>query len=551
MVHSHTVLTAVLAVGAASTVTAAPLSAAPNSMRPAGSTGVQGSAYLKRAPLPGSGPGLSSRELDARDLKIIFEEESQEHPHPHQPQHASPFGAEKLHGYRSGESEGHRTPYEVFHSGFEGHRPSSLKFNPLEDSTVDVELDELLRPPHYRQGDAQIDVTVQTHEHRGDHAVHEHEGPIEVVPLLVPVPVKHQVRSLERRTSSAGPNIVVRGASLSTQGETGNAEPSHWSSKDVSTWASLKSKYPYWESQVRICDSAANGHGDVTTTPIYQAALKEYGESVASYVKAKLEEYSRDYEYMEREAKTKGLDLPRMYDDLGLNGGTVEPSASSEDLEARKQTPEYRAQAVLNAYPGWPKQVQGCGGDLPKTRVYQVLKEKEKIDEPLFKAGVKILEDEWKACQKSSTNGPAPVSTPTAPRRRGLNLDFHFDRLEEGNPSGIQFPSGRSTVAAPSSPMGASFDTTDPSPLNAMGALPNAAAAHSPPFSLPSDHPPTLPLRDSVAGVSALAAPETDVFHLHRSGSATSDFGHPDTVVDIEPTSPSAYAYDSYGDDLD
>ncbi|KAJ3835604.1 hypothetical protein EV361DRAFT_889529 [Lentinula raphanica] len=548
MVYSHTVLTAVLAVGAASTVSAAPLSAAPNLM---GSTGVQSSAFLKRAPLPGSGSGLglSSRELDARDLKIIFEEESQEHTRPHHRQHASQFGAEKLHGYLSGESEAHRTPYEVFHSGFEEHRPSSLKFHPVEDSTVDVELDELLRPPHYRQGDAQIDVTVQTHEHRGDHAVHEHEGPIEVVPLLVPVPVKHQARSLERRTSSAGPNIVVRGASLSTQGETGNAEPSHWSSKDVSTWASLKRKYPYWESQVRICDSAANG--DVTTTPIYQAASKKYGQSVASYVKAKLEEYSRDYKYMERKAKTKGLDLPRMYDELGLNGGTVEPSASSEDLEARKQTPEYRAQAVLNAYPGWPSQVQRCGGDLTKTNVYEALKEKEKIDEPLFKAGVKILEDEWKACQKSSTEGTAPVSTPTAPRRRGLDLDFHFDRLEEGNPSGIQFPSGRSTVAAPSSPMGASFDTMDSSPLNAMGALPNAAAAHSPPSSLPSDHPPTLPLRDSFASVSALATPDSDVFHLHRSGSATSDFGHPDTVVDIEPNSPSAYAYDSYGDDLD
>ncbi|KAJ3751865.1 hypothetical protein EV360DRAFT_75844 [Lentinula raphanica] len=332
MVHSHTVLTAVLAVGAASTIRAAPLSAAPNPMRPVGSTGVQGSAYLKRAPLPGSGSGLglSSRELDARDLKIIFGEESQE--------------------------------------------------------------------------------------------------------------------------------------------------------------------------------------------------------------------------YMERKAKDKGLDLDRMYNELGYNGGSVKPSTPQKP---RTETPEYRTEAVLNTYPGWPKQVQRCGGDLTKTNVYQALEAKEKIDEPLFKAGVKILEDEWKACQKSSTKGTAPVSTPTAPRRRGSGLDFHFDRRDEGNPSGVQFPSGRSTLAAPSSPMGASSDTMDSSPLNAMGALPNAAASHSSPSSLLSDHSPTLPLRDSVAGVSALpATPETDVFHLHRYGSPT-DFGHPDTVVDIEPTSPSAYAYDSYGDDLD
>ncbi|KAJ3777321.1 hypothetical protein FB446DRAFT_168245 [Lentinula raphanica] len=216
MVYSHTILTAVFAVGAVSTVGAAPLPSDPGASA-RGSTGAVD--IMPNSPLPPTRlvQGFTTTaEVDVPELDIIYEEESHEQPH-HQPyQFVNHFGGER-HDHQSEELEaGHphfhheeiefkdrhpRFDDEEFGLDFEEHphhpHPELRYEDGVEDFAIDVELDEHLSPDDHRFSDEL--------EHVEYHAlplVHErsHEQPVEVIPVPVSVPVNHQIRSLERRS---------------------------------------------------------------------------------------------------------------------------------------------------------------------------------------------------------------------------------------------------------------------------------------------------------------------------------------------------------------
>ncbi|KAJ3783970.1 hypothetical protein GGU10DRAFT_359400 [Lentinula aff. detonsa] len=173
MVYSHTVLTAVIAIGAASTVGAAPVPPSANSM---GVVGIPGPAlpvhYVEKnvAPLP-------TRELDARELDIILEEEPHKHSHHHHHHHHHHFGG-KHHHHDDEELEVH----------FEEDNPH---YHHGEEE-IEVEFKEEQRHPHFRHhGEEEEDFEVDFKEEHGHqhhhseeeqhvyHHIHEHEHPIQ------------------------------------------------------------------------------------------------------------------------------------------------------------------------------------------------------------------------------------------------------------------------------------------------------------------------------------------------------------------------------------
>ncbi|KAJ3746863.1 hypothetical protein DFH05DRAFT_1487053 [Lentinula detonsa] len=175
MVYSHTVLTAVIAIGAASTVGAAPVPPSANSM---GVVGIPGPAlpvhYVEKnvAPLP-------TRELDARELDIILEEEPHKHSHHHHHHHHHHFGG-KHHHHDDEELEVHFEEDDPhYHHG---------------EEEIEVEVKEEHRHPHFHHHGEEEDFEVdfkEEHHHGGEefeykhgqdvyHHIQKHEHPIQV-----------------------------------------------------------------------------------------------------------------------------------------------------------------------------------------------------------------------------------------------------------------------------------------------------------------------------------------------------------------------------------
>ncbi|KAJ3719339.1 hypothetical protein C8R42DRAFT_117304 [Lentinula raphanica] len=283
MVYSHTILTAVFAVGAVSTVGAAPLpSDAGASAR--GSTGAVD--IMPDSPLPPtrSVQGFTTTaEVDVPELDIIYEEESHEQLH-HQPyQFVNHFGGER-HDHQSEELEaGHphfhheeiefkdrhpRFDDEEFGLDFEEQphhpHPELRHEDGVEDFAIDVELDEHFSPDNHRFSDEL--------EHVEYHAlplVHErsHEQPVEVIPVPVSVPVDHQIRSLERRS----PQLPRLPSSVPSSPGTKVAIllPRAKSKEEIlqGNLAALKESEPEdWTKQIQV----ANGH--YSETHMYQRA---------------------------------------------------------------------------------------------------------------------------------------------------------------------------------------------------------------------------------------------------------------------------------------
>ncbi|KAH7870332.1 uncharacterized protein C8R40DRAFT_653179 [Lentinula edodes] len=224
MVHSHTVLTAVIAVGAATSALAAPLRPL-SEAREIKITPSSNAAQFKSDPkLPGH-PGKS---LNAREFDIIVEEDSHKHhhhhPHPHHHHEEFEVEVEGHHSHNHGEGfevefEGehhysHHPHHHHHHGGedfevdveFDEHHPHHPHphHHHGEDFEVDVELEE--HRPHRHHGEENFEIEVEEHQHHqhhhhhhgGEHFEHKHHGhhahhhEVEVVPIPIPVPVEHK-----------------------------------------------------------------------------------------------------------------------------------------------------------------------------------------------------------------------------------------------------------------------------------------------------------------------------------------------------------------------
>ncbi|KAJ3713962.1 hypothetical protein DFJ43DRAFT_1104634 [Lentinula guzmanii] len=174
MVYSHTVLTAVIAVGAASTVGAAPL---PPSANPMGVVGVPGSGLPNDYVLKNVAP-LPTRELDARELDIILEEKPHKHSHHHHHHHHH-FGGKHHHHddeelevhFEEDNSHYHHGEEEVEVEFKEEHRDPHFHHHGEEEEDFEVEFKEEHRDPHFHHHGEE--------EQHVYHHIHEHEHPIQ------------------------------------------------------------------------------------------------------------------------------------------------------------------------------------------------------------------------------------------------------------------------------------------------------------------------------------------------------------------------------------
>ncbi|KAJ3890559.1 hypothetical protein GG344DRAFT_66184 [Lentinula edodes] len=250
MVHSHTVLTAVIAVGVASSALAAPINSLPEGPVKVIHTlpGTSPQNLPTEAPViniiqrqvtsdPQLPPVVPAKSLNAREFDVIVEED---HPHPH-PHHHEGLEVEvdEHHGeeFKLDFEEEHRYPHHPHHHHhggedfevdveFDEHHPHHhhSHHHHGEDFEVDVELEEH-RPHHHHHGeDFEVDVELEEHRphrhhgeenfeieveehhhhhhhhhhHGGEHFEHKHHGhhahhhEVEVVPIPIPVPVEHK-----------------------------------------------------------------------------------------------------------------------------------------------------------------------------------------------------------------------------------------------------------------------------------------------------------------------------------------------------------------------
>ncbi|KAJ3827443.1 hypothetical protein F5880DRAFT_1222535 [Lentinula raphanica] len=303
MVYSHTILTAVFAVGAVSTVGAAPLPSDPGASA-RGSTGAVD--IMLNSPLPPTRlvQGFTTTaEVDVPELDIIYEEESHEQPH-HQPyQFVNHFGGER-HDHQSEELEaGHphfhheeiefkdrhpRFDNEEFGLDFEEQphhpHPELRHEDGVEDLAIDVELDEHLSPDDHRFNDELGHV-----EYHALPLIHggEHKQPVEVNPVLVSVPVDHQIQSLERR-SPQSPNLPPTGVPSSPETKVATLLP-RADDRVVQAvreynLAALKKTEPDWGIQIQLAQ------GDPCKTRMYQRA-KQIDQRLADLVAKTMTEH--------------------------------------------------------------------------------------------------------------------------------------------------------------------------------------------------------------------------------------------------------------------
>ncbi|KAF8827388.1 hypothetical protein HHX47_DHR4000273 [Lentinula edodes] len=230
MVHSHTVLTAVIAVGVATSALAAPINPVPS--RPTTVTTVTG-AHPQNVPTrphtisrqvtsdPQLPPVVPGKSLNAREFDVIVEEDSHpHHPHPHHHHEGFEVEVEEHHGeeFKLDFEEEHRYPHHPHHYHHHGgedfevdvefdehhpHHPHPHHHHG-EDFEVDVELEE--HRPHRHHGEETFEIEVEEHHHHhhhhhhhgGEHfehkhhAHHAHHHEVEVVPIPIPVPVEHK-----------------------------------------------------------------------------------------------------------------------------------------------------------------------------------------------------------------------------------------------------------------------------------------------------------------------------------------------------------------------
>ncbi|KAJ3751864.1 hypothetical protein EV360DRAFT_89289 [Lentinula raphanica] len=182
MVYTYTIiLPAVLAVGAASTVSAVPLPFRPT-MGASVTVGIPSSTVQlsdpsKPAPLPGPVPGVSSAKPDVQELDIIrVVEESHEEPRPHLLlHHVNHFGGG--HAHHLGEELDGYHPHHRYHH---------------DEEEIDVTFEEHPYVPNHLGEELEY-----IGAHARPHVVHADERPIEVVPVPVPIPITLRSRSPE------------------------------------------------------------------------------------------------------------------------------------------------------------------------------------------------------------------------------------------------------------------------------------------------------------------------------------------------------------------
>ncbi|GAW04541.1 hypothetical protein LENED_006340 [Lentinula edodes] len=227
MVHSHTVLTAVIAVGVATSALAAPINPVPS--RPTTVTGTHPQNVPTRPHTisrqvtsdPQLPPVVPGKSLNAREFDVIVEEDSHpHHPHPHHHHEGFEVEVEEHHGeeFKLDFEEEHRYPHHPHHYHhhggedfevdveFDEHHPHHHHPHHYhgEDFEVDVELEE--HRPHRHHGEEKFEIEVEEHHHHhhhhhhhgGEHFEHKHHGhhahhhEVEVVPIPIPVPVEHK-----------------------------------------------------------------------------------------------------------------------------------------------------------------------------------------------------------------------------------------------------------------------------------------------------------------------------------------------------------------------
>ncbi|KAJ3813533.1 hypothetical protein F5876DRAFT_73787 [Lentinula aff. lateritia] len=223
MVHSHTVLTAVIAVGVATSALAAPIDPVPS--RPTTVTGTHPQNVPTRPHTisrqvtsdPQLPPVVPGKSLNAREFDVIVEEDSHRH-HPHPHHHHEEF-EEEHHDeeFKFDFEEEHRYPHHHHHHHhhhhggedfevdveFDEHHPHHPHHHHGEEFEVDVEFGE--HRPHRHHGEEKFEIEVEEHHHHHhhhhhgeEHFEHKHHGhhahhhQVEVVPIPIPVPVEHK-----------------------------------------------------------------------------------------------------------------------------------------------------------------------------------------------------------------------------------------------------------------------------------------------------------------------------------------------------------------------
>ncbi|KAJ3777322.1 hypothetical protein FB446DRAFT_717684 [Lentinula raphanica] len=231
--YSTIILPAVLAVGAASTVSAVPLPFRPimGASVTVGipSSTVQLSNPSKPAPLPGPVPGISSAKPDVQELDIIrVVEESHEDPRPHLLlHHVNHFGGG--HAHHLGEEPDGYPPHHRYHH---------------DEEEIDVTFEEHPYVPNHLGEELEY-----IGAHARPHVVHAYERPIEVVPVPVPIPITLRSRSPQMNAPQLPPTDTkdtntTLGASSSSHADTNSAS---------AKWKKIKAGVPDFKKAALEC----------------------------------------------------------------------------------------------------------------------------------------------------------------------------------------------------------------------------------------------------------------------------------------------------------
>ncbi|KAJ3903041.1 hypothetical protein F5879DRAFT_961422 [Lentinula edodes] len=559
MVHSHTVLTAVIAVGVATSALAAPINPVPS--RPTTVTTVTG-AHPQNVPTrphtisrqitsdPQLPPVVPGKSLNAREFDVIVEEDSHpHHPHPHHHHEGFEVEVEEHHGeeFKLDFEEEHRYPHHPHHHHhggedfevdveFDEHHPHHPHphHHHGEDFEVDVELEE--HRPHRHHGEEKFEIEVEEHHHHhhhhhhhgGEHfehkhhAHHAHHHEVEVVPIPIPVPVEHK----DFKHPMGRPSKVVKDEVwvVATEGnpvgidrrqdEGGLPPPAPVSGSDTSSIPPASSGPPppggrLQQMKAKWQTFQQSSKGQQFSSKLHEGVTKHFPLNAANASPSDSSQLRR------RNPST----LP-----TGAAGSTGDEIPSSPTLPMSpppngapgkhhlKQSKEWKA--IKTANKDWRSDMNKSSGDWEKfleTETGKAVKAKEDPElVVLVKHALKQHtnpnnpKSHQSPSEGATSTGAAGAST-TAPGSGASSLSSSsssaLKRRSGTNPSGSSTSGSSASSTDGDSPMGSSTSSTDAAGLGATGS---AAASSMGTGSLPSG---TSSAFGSTSGSAASASP--------------------------------------------
>ncbi|KAJ3917455.1 hypothetical protein F5877DRAFT_68217 [Lentinula edodes] len=561
MVHSHTVLTAVIAVGVATSALAAPINPVPS--RPTTVTTVTG-AHPQNVPTrphtisrqvtsdPQLPPVVPGKSLNAREFDVIVEEDSHpHHPHPHHHHEGFEVEVEEHHGeeFKLDFEEEHRYPHHPHHYHHHGgedfevdvefdehhpHHPHPHHHHG-EDFEVDVELEE--HRPHRHHGEETFEIEVEEHHHHhhhhhhhgGEHfehkhhAHHAHHHEVEVVPIPIPVPVEHK----DFEHSMGRPPKVVKDEVwvVATEGkhvdigrrqdEGGHPTPAPAPGSDASSSAhrALMQQIENFRQTPQGQKFSSNLREGVTKRSPVKSA-----DTPNNAVAGDPSQLSR------RQSLNPSTPSP-----VGTTSSTANIGSSTDDQipssptlpmaplskggkHSSAQSEEWKA--IKKANNGWRKDMDGSGGDWKKFLQTETGMAVAAKDDPKLSALVEHAlkqhtnpnnpKSHQSPSEGATSTGAAGAST-TAPGSGASSLSSSsssaLKRRSGTNPSGSSTSGSSASSTDGDSPMGSSTSSTDAAGLGATGS---AAASSMGTGSLPSG---TSSALGSTSGSAASASP--------------------------------------------